>query len=221
MERELVEGDICSYGVHSFCTRRGLREGLGCKPEYPFRDEMAQRVAPWIKNNFSILDKIKTSRPPGQPFSPLTSWGLLSLADRFVGPEEYVSNGELIVAALRAGARAIQFKDGPNALFNLQWHGLGCSLEKPSDPSSTFVYFIQAGGRGGPIKIGRARDVFQRLNQLQTGSPEELEILAVLAGAAVDLEKHLHQRFANSHLRGEWFKPSRELLALIESARKP
>lgn len=75
------------------------------------------------------------------------------------------------------------------------------------------VYFIQS-ERGGPIKIGRAINPEQRLKQCQTGSPERLVLLAVISGGR-DLERSLHARFAASRLRGEWFKPTPELIALI------
>ena len=75
------------------------------------------------------------------------------------------------------------------------------------------VYFIQAGD-GGPIKIGRAVDVIRRLHGLQAASWEELRLLSA-TGAVT--EREMHQRFASLRIRGEWFKPSVELLELIGS----
>lgn len=70
-------------------------------------------------------------------------------------------------------------------------------LSKP-----TFVYFIQADA--GAVKIGRAKDPESRLRQLQTGSPDKLQMLHVVPGDA-ELEASLHRRFGTVRIRGEWF----------------
>lgn len=72
------------------------------------------------------------------------------------------------------------------------------------------TYFIQAAS--GPVKIGKAKNVSMRLDALACSSFETLSILGVLDG---DNEKRLHRRFKKSRLRGEWFQPSRALLAFI------
>lgn len=79
-----------------------------------------------------------------------------------------------------------------------------------------FVYFIQAAS--GPIKIGRAADARVRLAEIQTGSHEELVLLATVPGGRV-VERQLHQRFAEHRIRGEWFAPAADILAEIERAR--
>lgn len=78
------------------------------------------------------------------------------------------------------------------------------------------LYFVQA-GTNGPIKIGVAIDPARRVASLQIGHPEALRILKVIAGTSKH-ETQLHLRFWKSHLRGEWFKPTRDLLAYIETA---
>jgi hypothetical protein len=72
------------------------------------------------------------------------------------------------------------------------------------------VYFIKSGrGKGSPIKIGVARDVMRRLNELQIGNPLELVLLASFKANseahAYWLEKNLHRFFKEDHIRGEWF----------------
>lgn len=55
-------------------------------------------------------------------------------------------------------------------------------------------------------KIGIANDVKSRLAQLSTGNPFPLEVLAVYGFEnAESVERALHQRFANTRARGEWF----------------
>lgn len=82
------------------------------------------------------------------------------------------------------------------------------------------VYFVQA-ACGGPIKIGRAKDIEIRLKSLQSGNPELLVVLAVLWGSWHREERQLHQQFASAHLRGEWFRPTDELLACIKGIGPP
>lgn len=81
-----------------------------------------------------------------------------------------------------------------------------------------FIYFIQ-GQSGGPIKIGYAENVKNRIKTLQTGYFETLIILATYPGG-VTQEKQLHERFNHIRLRGEWFKPEPELLELIDKVNK-
>lgn len=79
----------------------------------------------------------------------------------------------------------------------------------------TNLYFIQAGGSGGPIKIGRAKNVGGRLAELQCANHEELVVLATRP-ALPYREWELHLRFASTRIRGEWFEPDERLLKLIE-----
>lgn len=74
------------------------------------------------------------------------------------------------------------------------------------------VYFIQAGDNG-PIKIGVATDPRRRLINMRTAHPDVLSLLAVMPGDAT-LESAMHRRFAGQRIRGEWFAPTAELLAL-------
>ena len=85
-----------------------------------------------------------------------------------------------------------------------------------------YVYFIQDGrGNGGPIKIGKAKDVEKRLSILQIGNPRKLTLLAAIkcksCGDAIRLEKELHKKFSNYQLRGEWFRGSIELHTIKEA----
>ena len=73
------------------------------------------------------------------------------------------------------------------------------------------VYFIKSGRKSGsPIKIGVAKDVMRRLNELQIGNPIELILLAAFKANsdahAYWLEKNLHKFFKEDHIRGEWFE---------------
>lgn len=82
---------------------------------------------------------------------------------------------------------------------------LGDKLERKTGG----VYFIQS-GEDGPIKIGRAQNIYSRRSELQGGNPELLYIRAYIPLKYVaDLaEELLHMYFAQFRLRGEWFCPS-------------
>lgn len=81
--------------------------------------------------------------------------------------------------------------------------------------SETLVYFAQRGHRG-PIKIGKSRNVPERITYLSTGIAEKLNVLATYRGGA-QTEKYLHQKLAQHRLNGEWFRPHREVLDVVHS----
>jgi hypothetical protein len=81
-----------------------------------------------------------------------------------------------------------------------------------------FVYFVQAGGSGTPIKIGWSKYPYARRSGLQTGHHDKLVIVGKFPGTADD-ERALHRRFAALRLEGEWLRPEPELLAFIEEVK--
>lgn len=80
--------------------------------------------------------------------------------------------------------------------------------------SFTNIYFIIC-SITGLVKIGRADNIGQRLSTLQISSPGTLSILGFFR-APSSFENFLHCLFSRSHVRGEWFKLSDDLLDLIE-----
>lgn len=76
------------------------------------------------------------------------------------------------------------------------------------------IYYAQAGGRRGPIKIGHTARLALRLTAIKTASPYPISILATEDGGVV-VEHTRHVAFAKDRLNGEWFKPSRSLLCHI------
>jgi len=82
------------------------------------------------------------------------------------------------------------------------------------------LYFVES-GKGGPIKIGRARNVQQRIDDLQTGNPSRLRLLGTMVGCFAK-EQRVHRMFASAHIHGEWFHRTPELLEFICcQARQP
>lgn len=81
-----------------------------------------------------------------------------------------------------------------------------------------FIYFIQ-GECGGPIKIGYAKDVQNRIRTLQTGYPDTLKLLLAIPGN-IHNEQVLHGHLDAYRLHGEWFKPDAAVLNRIKELQK-
>jgi hypothetical protein len=81
----------------------------------------------------------------------------------------------------------------------------------------TYIYFIQM--ETGPIKIGRARNPYKRLEALQVGLPYTLELLYFFPGGAKS-ERAIQQSFHDEHIRGEWFWPVAPVFRMIEEAKR-
>jgi len=82
----------------------------------------------------------------------------------------------------------------------------------------TNIYFIQA-VHGGPVKIGRAANVVERLRQHQTASPVELRIVRLMHDVPKARESELHQLFKPYRISGEWFSPA--VLEIAKSVTIP
>ena|SRR3990167_7127718 len=86
------------------------------------------------------------------------------------------------------------------------------------------VYFIRVRGTN-IVKIGSSEHPFDRIQQLQVGSPHELELLGTCDSPSDEFsdsdgmsEKYYHRRFRNRRIRGEWFRLTDDDLASIEEA---
>ena len=82
------------------------------------------------------------------------------------------------------------------------------------ESASGHIYFIQAGGPTGPIKIGWAIDPEERLKQLQSGNDRVLEIIGTIPGTVRD-EKALHAKFSSDRIKGEWFRCTSDVVSLM------
>jgi len=81
----------------------------------------------------------------------------------------------------------------------------------------TGVYFIQDTGTGH-IKIGWSKGVEDRLRTLQQANPSELLLLRSVNGGRKE-EAGFHRKFQRLRVRGEWFRPTPELLDFIKGIR--
>lgn len=75
------------------------------------------------------------------------------------------------------------------------------------------IYFVHAAELNA-VKIGVTNDPQRRLDMLRTGSPVELEIIAVEEGDQ-KREAELHRQFALLRKRGEWFDYADTLRAYV------
>jgi hypothetical protein len=88
--------------------------------------------------------------------------------------------------------------------------------QRTRSTSSLFVYFVQAAGPGGPIKIGSATDLYKRVSAIQTGNHEEVKLIALIrADDARVVEWDWQVRFRHLRIRFEWFSPGADLLSAI------
>lgn len=91
---------------------------------------------------------------------------------------------------------------------------------EPIAKSSAFVYFV-LNTDSNAIKIGKAKDLNNRINSLQTVSPAKLQLLKAIQVTgekeAGQLEFSLHRKFAHLRITGEWFKAESELLDYLEN----
>jgi hypothetical protein len=99
-------------------------------------------------------------------------------------------------------------KHDPVCPHFVEWRDLGA-----------WVYFVQS-GPFGPIKIGKAKDVAQRLKSLQTAHFRPLALLGAIRGGE-PMEAALHGMFAADRLHGEWFRATGQLAIVIHCTAKP
>jgi NAD(P)H-hydrate repair Nnr-like enzyme with NAD(P)H-hydrate epimerase domain len=67
-----------------------------------------------------------------------------------------------------------------------------------------YVYAIQAGGPGGPIKIGYSRDPWRRRDELQVANASPLCLIAAEPNSVPEDERRAHRSIGPS-ITGEWF----------------
>jgi len=84
------------------------------------------------------------------------------------------------------------------------------------------IYYIQAGGDNGPIKIGYSHyreNIERRLKDLQLAHYEELRLLAWHPGGTYE-EARIHGVFDSYRKQGEWFECAPELREFIAFLRE-
>lgn len=90
------------------------------------------------------------------------------------------------------------------------------NVDANAAPTRAGIYFVQQGA-DGPIKIGKANNVRDRMRGLQTSNPYPLRLLGVVDGGMSE-EADLHRRFADARMQGEWFRPDASILQYLRAA---
>lgn len=71
------------------------------------------------------------------------------------------------------------------------------------------------------IKIGKANDPEGRLKAFQTGTPHTLKLMYSMLFTseklALEIEKHIQDRYAAFRIHGDWFEATEALLYQIET----
>ena len=75
-----------------------------------------------------------------------------------------------------------------------------------SRDAEAYVYFVSDGHY---VKIGKAQDPIKRLGQIQTGNPNQCELLYLIplkaSAMASEVESYLHEKYKQHRMCGEWF----------------
>lgn len=105
----------------------------------------------------------------------------------------------------KRGGGGLDQAQARKTLKDLVVDGEFSDLKRATESSTDVVYFVQRES-GGAVKVGHTtmRGIQRRLKALQVAHWEPLEIRGLFEGGAW-LEAALHQLFADSRLRGEWF----------------
>jgi hypothetical protein len=86
---------------------------------------------------------------------------------------------------------------------------------EPIKDGPGYIYFIE-NTHDSLIKIGKSLNPSKRLKELQTGSGFELRLIAQkYCSKMLKMEQHLHKKFEEDQMEGEWFLPSSGLLEYI------
>lgn len=85
------------------------------------------------------------------------------------------------------------------------------------DPAQNRVYFIASGVKA--VKIGYTALGYKRFEDLQIASHTKLRLIGMIEGDRTT-EAGLHRRFAEYHIRGEWFSIEGELADYLKTVPK-
>lgn len=86
----------------------------------------------------------------------------------------------------------------------------------PEDKFQSTIYILRAADR---VKIGFAKDLLQRIKDIQACSPVQLTLVATIPGG-LRLEQALHKALSDCRQHGEWFDWCMEIELLVALARE-
>ena len=115
----------------------------------------------------------------------------------------------------------LQFKQMKDTILNMFKLKVIDSVLPEYKGKRSYIYIIKNLDSNN-LKVGVGSDPLKRLKQLQTGSDSELSLVytSFLCSNAFSLENDIHNRFKESHVRGEWFKMSeKEVINYLEKQK--
>lgn len=80
------------------------------------------------------------------------------------------------------------------------------------------VYFLKS-KQTKLIKIGTTKNLKTRMMTIESAGGHDLDVLLLLRGY-FDIEKTLHEKFASSRVKGEWFQASPKILEFVKKAKE-
>jgi hypothetical protein len=168
----LTATDVTKWGLRDACDAGGR------PPHDPVDETTVARVVAWIAVRCEPLPHIR--RRLGARGGPLSSYGWKHAAESPRGGiGRYVSNGEFILAALRAGYRAVPVRPGsPNALFNMRLRPATRAAQDSlaAAPDTPCAAAPRVHGRASPRPAGRSvptRDGRARVYVVAVGAAAE------------------------------------------------
>lgn len=90
-------------------------------------------------------------------------------------------------------------------------------VKKSTSPKTGYVYFLKTGNE---VKIGFSVNPRERLHSLQTGCARPAKMVKIVKGTPTT-ERAFHKRFAEYHLKGEWFDLRGRLAKYLEQCVDP
>ena len=89
-------------------------------------------------------------------------------------------------------------------------------MKKPLKKHHQHIVYALTSDGDEYLKIGRTKNIRNRLNNIQSGCPFRLTILRTFKTETPrECENYLLTNLSHCHLRGEWFKPSEEDITFI------
>lgn len=90
----------------------------------------------------------------------------------------------------------------------------GIDMSNPKDTDAGHVYFLVS-NNFKKVKIGFTADLYARMANFKTASPDEMHLWDALPCFRSD-EEAMHHRFAHKHIEREWFKFDDEMADFLE-----
>lgn len=82
----------------------------------------------------------------------------------------------------------------------------------------SWVYFARDRASGF-IKIGQSRQVHRRMHTLTASTPQGVDLLGTVPETWCS-ESTFHTRFRRARVKGEWFEPTDEILAVAAAGER-